>query len=62
MFENGKHRIHINCQHHQVIMNHHQVIMNHHHLTTKIALVNLIQIIIDENTNLKKIDELTYFH
>ena len=42
-----KHWIHINCQHHQVIINH------HHHLTTKIALMSLIQKIIDENNNVK---------
>ena len=38
-----------------------QVIMNHHHLPTKIALINLIQIIIDKNKNKNKknFDELT---
>ena len=35
--EHRKHRIHINCQQHQGIIN------DHHHAMTKISLVNLIQ-------------------
>ena len=41
-------RIQINIQHHQMIMNH------HHYLTIKIALTNLILIIIDKNYNIEK--------